>query len=500
MRFPLELAPGLISDETTHATPGQFVDGNNVRFWRGKPQTIGGWTKANASALTGICRNVISWLDNGGVPIQAFGSTEALQVLFDDVLYNITPAGLPDGNEDSLEAGGWGVGGYGTGGYGGGFVEYFPRTWSLANWGEYLMASPRGYPVYLWENDPTSVATEITQSPNEIMHMLVTPERQVVAFGCNEESSGDFNWLCIRWSDVQDYTDWTTAADNNAGEYILESGGKIVAAKLFGPYIAIWTDTSVHLMQFIGDPGETFRFELVADNCGLAGPNAVTVVNQTAYWLTPDLQFYAWQFGAPPQPMPCPIRNDFKDNVDTDELAKVVCTSVSEFNEIWWFYPDTRDGDENSRYVAVSLNDGTWFRGELARTAAIDSGPQRYPIFVSPDGYIYSHESGQTADGEDLEWSVETGDLYLSEAGNRVLVRGVWPDFEDQSGVVVMSIWSKSYPQATEKAKGPWSLAAGREKRDFMFETRIARVKFSGTGSYARLGKPSFDVTSAGEV
>ena len=505
MRFPLEFLPGTVSDETDFATQGHAVDSNNVRYWRGKPQTIGGWGKHHATALTGTCRNIISWVDNAGIAIQAYGSTEALQVLFDDTLYDITPSGLPDGNVSGTEAGGYGTGGWGTGGWGGGFVEYYPRTWSFATWGENLMACPRGYPLYLWQNDTGTAAAEVTQSPDEIMQILVTPERQVLAFGCNEVTSGDFNWLCIRGSAVRDYTDWTPGATSTSFEHILESEGKIVAARMFGSYVAVWTESSLHIGEYIGQVGEQiYRFDQVAENCGCAGPNAVTVINQTAYWLTPDLQFYAWQLGSPPAPIPCRISDEFKDNIDTDQIAKVVCAGVSEFNEVWWHYPDSRDGTENSRYVAVSLVEGLpWFRGTLdgGRTAAIDSGPQRYPVMVDTDGYIQNHEMGNDADGSALSWHIESGDIYMENGERRFQLQGIRPDFENQLGDITLTIRTKPYPADDKATKGPWTLEAGRSKRDFMVDTAIAAFKFSGNSddAFARFGKPTFPYVLTGQ-
>lgn len=506
MRFPLVLPPGINSDETTFAASGQYAAGSNVRPRGDKMQSIGGWTEAHATPLTGVCRNALAWLDSTTLSNIAFGTHSALMVLKEGTLANITPAGLNSGNIDRGEVG-YGRGGYGTGGYGGGpLTEYYPRTWSFATWGQNLMANPRGKGLYIWTNNTAAVATRITQAPTNITCILVTPQRQVLAFGCSEETSGSFNAMCIRGSDFEVYTDWTTSSSNNAFEHILEGGGRIICARLFGSYIAVWTDTSVFLGTFIGDPGQTYRFDLIADNCGLAGPNAVTVVNQVAYWLTPDLQFYAWQLGAPPVPMGCTISGDFKANVSSYQIDKVVSTSVSEFNEIWWHYPDERDAaddeePENSRYVAISLEKGVWFPGIMARTAAIDSGPERYPVMVDPDSMVFYHESGNDANGEALDWYLETSDFYLDEAQRRVVINGIWPDFEDQVGSVSLTLYTKSLPQAERKAKGPWALAPGREKRDFLFEARMAAVKLSGSaaGTFMRLGKPSFDVMPAGE-
>src|SRR5690606_27765220 len=222
--------------------------------------------------------------------------------------------------------------------------------------------------------------------------------------------------------------------------------------------------------------------------CGLAGPNAVLVVNQTAYWITQDFQIYAWQVGAPPTPLACPIHAEFKNNMVAGQVDKVIACSINAFSEVWFFYPDARDGNENTRYIALSLVQAglPWFRGELPRTAAIDSGPALYPLFVDADGRGYWHESGHTADGNPLEAHITSSDIYLDEGERRVLVRGIWPDFEGQKGDVRLAIDFKDYPQSAARTRGPYLLPAGREKKDFLGEGRIAAVTFRS------LAAPSF--------
>lgn len=502
MRIPLLPPPGIVSDDTSFATPGTYADGSNVRFWLGKPQVVGGWADALNTTLTGICRNVLPWTDNDGFTNIAFGTHSKLQLYKGGSLYDITPSGLTAGAEHGAGGPGFGAGDYGGGAYGAASTDdYFPRTWSLANFGQLLMASPRMGGLYVWENDTANDATVVATAPDNIVCMLVTPERQVLAFGCNEEVSTNFNGLCIRGSDIEDYADWTTASDNNAFEHILEGGGRIVGARLFGPYVAVWTDFAVHLGQFIGDPGQTYRFDRIASNCGLVGPNAVHVLNQTAYWITPDYQVMTWSLGGVPTLVPCPIRNDFKDHLAPGQYDKICATSVSQYGEVWWFYPDSRDGIENSRYIAVSTLDGSWFRGRLARSAAVDSGPTAFPLFVTPDGRGYSHENGQTANGEALNWFIQTSDQYLDEAQRYVMIRGFWPDFEDQAGPVSLEIQLRPYPQSAAVTKGPFALTAGKNKKDLLMSGRIAAVRFFGASSpaFMRLGKPGFDVVLTGQ-
>lgn len=503
MRLTLDLPPGVISDETTFSTQGRWADADKARPWRGRMQAIGGWVKAIEDALTGTCRNALSWIDSTVQQNIAFGTHSALMVLKGSTLADITPSGLASGNIDRNELG-FGQGPFGLGPFGGGpLAQYYPRTWSLATWGENLMANPRGRGLYVWENDTSVDATVISQAPSNISCMLVNAYRQVMAFGCNEYGGGgDYNPMYIRWSDFEDYEEWTPGTGNNAGFKQLEGGGRIVGAGLMGNSILVWTDTSLFLGTYTGSAGvDLWRFDLIANNCGLAAPNAFTVINQAAYWLTPDLQFYSYQVGFPPAPIPCPIRNDFKDNLDYDQIDKVVSTSITEFGEVWFLYPDARDGNENSRFVAVNLSDNTWFRGTLERTAAIDSGPQRYPVMVDPTSYVYFHENGNDADGGALEWSIRTADMYLDDAQRRVDLDGIWPDFEDQQGTVYLRIWTKNYPHGEAKAKGPYALAPGREKRDFLINTRIASLEFyqEAAPAFARMGTPSFGVQVAGE-
>jgi hypothetical protein len=118
------------------------------------------------------------------------------------------------------------------------------------------------------------------------------------------------------------------------------------------------------------------------------------------------------------QSIPCPIRKDFADNLSPSQWDKIVASSIAEFNEVRFDYPDARDGFENSRYVALCVDGpdlGSWYRGQMARTAMVDAGPHAYPIGVTFDGHVYWHEKGASADGAALAWSLSTANLYLDE-------------------------------------------------------------------------------------
>ena len=108
------------------------------------------------------------------------------------------------------------------------------------------------------------------------------------------------------------------------------------------------------------------------------------------------------------------------------------------------------------------------------------------------------HETGSTANGAALNWFVESSDQYLGVAQENLFIRGVWPDFEFQGSTINMTVKVRQNPQGTVRQRGPYTLAVGAAKRDFRATGRIAALRFDGSTGGMRLGKPAFDVVTAG--
>lgn len=503
MRVQFGPPPGLSSDDTPFAAPGVYEDASLIRFWEGKPEVRKGWTDAlNGSTLSGVCRNLLSWKTSGGVLQVAFGTHTHLQLFKSGSLHDITPAGLAAGSiNGSLEGPGWGSGPWGSGPWGGGSgADYWPRTWAMDTYGDWLIANPRREGIYQWTGDTAVVATAVTNAPAEVTYTIVTPSRQIMALGCNEETSGTFNPMCIRWSDIEAITTWTTSATNNAGEHILKGGSRIVAARVVGPHILVWTDTAVHLGTFIGDPQQTFRFDLIGSDCGLIGPNAFAILNQTAHWMGSDRQPRIMELGAAPQTLPFPISRDFTDNLVTVQADKIVAATTSQYGEVEWFYPDARDGDENSRYIVFGSEESrragrpVWSKGILARTAGIDAGATTFPIRVTYGGNVYYHEDGVSAAGSAIEWFIKSGHFYLDKGGQAMMLTSFEPDFEEQDDSVTLTVTSRQYPKASEVTHGPYTITTDATKKDFRASGKLISVKFSGSSTTPsmRLGLPTF--------
>lgn len=402
---------------------------------------------------------------------------------------------------------GYGTGAYGVGGYGEpSDIEYFPRTWSFGLLGQALVASPREGAIYVWENDTSARATWLENSPLRNASVMTTPERSVVALGTEEEASPHtYNPRCIRHSDPRDETVWITDTDSLAREKILEGAGRVVAGRGAGPANFVWTDNELFQMTYEGALDEVYRFERLGEDCGLAGPNAGCTRNQRAFWLTPDLQTMTCALGGEPQVMDSPMRAELTENLAVSQRDKIVMSTLSRFNEVWMFYPDSRDGDgatglENSRALFFSAGEGWWSKAQLSRTAFCDAGPADHPVGVDDDGNIYWHERGEAADGGAISWSLEAGPQYIDAGRQAIWLRSFWPDFQGSDGgpmvgPVSLTLYAREYPQSTPVSHGPYVISPGDEAVDLRVDARILSWKITGSSGPAswRMGTPIVD-------
>jgi len=202
-------SPVVTVTETGH----NIAEGTTVTF--ASASAVGGITPNGAFPITVVDANTYRFSFTGNAASTATGGGASVTAS--------VPAGgggrsvaatpqqaLPGGSQDGTGTFGYGTGAYGVGGWGQPSTsDYFPRTWSLAAWGQKLLASPRNGGVYAWSNDTGQRAAAVVQAPTRITQMLVAPQRQVFALGCTQEN-GLWNPLCLRHSGVGDETQWLT--------------------------------------------------------------------------------------------------------------------------------------------------------------------------------------------------------------------------------------------------------------------------------------------------
>ena len=87
----LTFKPGINRDITDYAQEGGWYACNKVRFFKGFPKKIGGWTKHTAAKFNGICRSLFAFSGLSGAEYLAIGTSEKILLDAGGTTYDITP-------------------------------------------------------------------------------------------------------------------------------------------------------------------------------------------------------------------------------------------------------------------------------------------------------------------------------------------------------------------------------------------------------------------------
>ena len=89
----VDFSPGFNKQSVPSALPGQWVDGDFVRFRYNAPEKIGGWEQLTSSSQTlpGAARAQLAWTSLAGERYAAIGTSQGLFLFYGNVFFDITP-------------------------------------------------------------------------------------------------------------------------------------------------------------------------------------------------------------------------------------------------------------------------------------------------------------------------------------------------------------------------------------------------------------------------
>ncbi len=495
----LNLTPGLLTVNSSYAAKGRYIAGSNIRFFQRFPERIGGWHPFISASLGGPSRGVHAWSGPDGSRYMAFGTATHLWLMKDGALFDITPvgltAGLVDAAPNTLVSGGWGSSGWGGIGWGGGnsiiTSTAQPRTWRLANWGQDLVASYRGGPLYLWSAaGGTGVpAAQVANAPTVISDFWVSEtNRYLIALGATGGAvAAGGGPMTVAWCDREAITTWAPTTTNTAGDKRLEIGSEIITSVDVRGGRLLFTDAAVYLARYIGPPF-IFGIDKVGEGYDPPiGPNAAVARDGVGYWLGHQ---YVSSYNGAIQRVPCDVHDEVYGHLHRDQAHKVWAGLNRKHGEILWFYPDRRDGAENSRHVAVN-SDG-WSLGTLARTCWIDANVSvTSPVATDASGAIFLQEQGGIdGNGAPIAWELETGEVELEQGDLFMRVRKLIPDWERLSGSPTLELLPRRYPVEGAGANPARTMTLGVGKTSVRARGRSIRFRMSSssTNNDFRLG------------
>src|SRR6056300_1611883 len=499
--IPLKIPAGFYRTGTDLDASGRWQDGSLVRWRDESLRPIGGWrVNENIPNTEGVSTNnyaprtMHTWQSISGTRYVASGSAnELVAVLSSGTKYDITPTDLTAGTEDAAVNIGYGYGFYGTGTYGtprpdtGNIVE--ATTWSLDNWGEYLVAcSTADGRILEWQLGTTSKAAAISGAPTSNSGIIVTEERFIFALGAGG------NPRKVQWCDREDNTTWTPAATNEAGDIELQTSGQIQTAIRTRGQTLIITDIDAHTARYIGPP-YVYGFERVGTSCGIISRQAAADVDMGVFWMG-NGGFFRFD-GNLVSEIPCDVHDYVFGDINTSQKSKTWAFTNGQFGEIWWFYASS-NSTEIDRYVAFDYKENHWLIGNLSRTSGASRGVFEYPMLMDANGAMYDHEVGLSYAVSGTEQSVfaESGPISIGNGDNIMQVTDLIPD-EKTQGDVDVTFKSRFYPNDTEYTHGPYTPSSPTAVR---FSGRQIRMRVEGDAPYAawRVGTMRVDAKQGG--
>lgn len=433
------------------------------------------------------------------------------------------------GLDTTVTGTGWGAGTWGRGTWGSAAsltaVGDTLRIWGHDNFGEDLVFNIRDGGIFYWDKSantaPITRAVALSDlagadatTPTIAKQVIVSDsDRHILVFGCDPQNNiGVQDPLLIRFSSQGDPTTWESLATNTAGDLRIGSGSQIVTAVETRQQVLVFTDVSLHALQFLGPP-YTFGINEIATNLTIAGPLAAVAVEDNVFWMGRE-EFYA--FGGQVQKLPCSVRSYVFDDFNFSQAEKVTAGVNSSFSEIWWMYPSASSQD-NDRYVVYNYQEQVWYYGTLSRSVWVDRGINQFPLAASKDGYLYLHErgvdDGSTTPASAISSYIESSQIDIGDGDNFVFMRRLIPDLTFVSSTVSdpqadFILQTRNFPggQYLQSSTDPVTRTATLPVEQFTEQVNVRlrgrsfamKIASTNTGVAWRLGSPRIDIRPDG--
>tara|TARA_R110001599_G_scaffold280410_2_gene481651 strand:- start:147 stop:2018 length:1872 start_codon:yes stop_codon:yes gene_type:complete len=368
--------------------------------------------------------------------------------------------------------------------------------------------------IYYWERgtatDPTtnlgaravllSSRSNASDVPDEVGQIMVSQvDRHLLAFGATPFGGGTFDPLLIRFANQDEPENFTPSTLNSAGFIRVSSGSQIITAFRTRQEILIFTDMSLHSMQFLGTT-DVFGLQELETNISVASSRCVAGASNIVFWMGTD-KFY--MYNGKVDTLPCSLRDHVFNNINFDALPYVYAGTVEAHNEVWWFYPSA-NSNKNDSYVVYNYQDNLWFYGSLDRSAWLDANLRDNPQAVG-ENTLFNHEIGNDADGSAMTSFITSSDFDIGDGDKFTLVNRIIPDVSFTGSnasepTVKMTVKPRNFPGSTysvENDKNVIETSVNVYTEQVFLRARARQMGFKITsdtlGTTWKLGSPRLD-------
>lgn len=359
----LQVKPGIQRDGTD-LDSDTYVDGQWVRFQRGRPKKMGGYRRI-ADNINGPVNGTHVWNRQSTNLITLFSGSgiEQVQVNNDFIgatIYDRTPSAWVTGNDYVWQ-----------------YSTLFDaaagsnKTLLIAHASHSMDSIDDGTAadVYYGDADGNGQMTAMG-SEWQVSGGIVAASPYLIAYGSDGK---------VIWSNANEPRNATTG---DAGTARVTDKKIVKGLPIRGtgrsPSVLLWSLDSLILMSYIGGQA-IFNFNTITNQISVLSTNSIIEYDGMFFWAGLD-RFMVYNGQVQEVPNNTNL-NYFYDRLNFKQRQKVFALKVPRYGEIWWFFP-TGDSEDCNNVVIYNVREKTWYDTVLNRTSGSSAQTVRNPVMV----------------------------------------------------------------------------------------------------------------------
>ena len=388
--------------------------------------------------------------------------------------------------------------------------------WEFAKWGEQIIA-------VCGVGDVAQIITmggvafaNLGGTPPKARHIAVVRDFVVMA---NQDEGGTVFPNRVRWSGINDETNWVTSKKLQSDHQDLFGEGGWIQKIVGREYGVIIREHAVHRMDYIGPP-LIFMFDQTLTGVGTPAPNSVVAFGDDIYLLT-QTGFEVVKEGRVRRDIGANrINNWFFSELDATEVLRVVGSLDRINRRVFWIFPGAGnssglpnngviydiDSDRWARFedelewIYDALGEGTTLEGLDAISASIDALGESLDSrrwiggAIAINAFDDTHKSGEFS-GTAMPAILETTEQQLV-VNKRVHVSRVRPEIEGAGTLTVQAGTRES--QDDSVTFGSTATIARDNGYPMRAQARYHRFRANISGGFTRA--QGINVVEASEV
>ncbi len=225
----------------------------------------------------------------------------------------------------------------------------------------------------------------------------------------------------VYYSAIGSYTDFTTPDDAGYINDFHTDTADIVSMCSYKDYLAIYKHDRVYLLS--GSSPEDFSVMLFADR-GAYSPDAILNVDNKQFFLSDGI-YALEQVGELNQirlgaEISLKIKKEF-EKFDDKRMKEAFAVHYAARHQVWYFIPYSQNDYFNTIWINDYLNH-CWYKRNIPQNITSASKFNTNIVTSDNDGKIYLENSGNTFDGQPIEFMWKSAFLSLGNVMHRKII------------------------------------------------------------------------------